>query len=42
MERVPDASAYVVLDDYYHVALGDQPEVLGYLHQLVKNLPVFF
>jgi hypothetical protein len=41
MERVPDASAYVVLDDYYHVALSDQPEVLGYLHQLVKNLPVF-
>lgn len=40
MDRLPDASGYVVLDDYYHVAQDDQPEVVGYLHQLVKNLPI--
>jgi Cdc6-like AAA superfamily ATPase len=30
----------VVLDDFYHVALDDQPEVLAYLHQVVKGLDI--
>lgn len=28
----------ILLDDFYHVPLDDQPEVLAYLHQVVKNL----
>jgi Cdc6-like AAA superfamily ATPase len=28
----------LVLDDFYHVALDDQPEVLAYLHQVLKGL----
>jgi hypothetical protein len=30
----------VVLDDFYHIRLGDQPEVLAYLHQVVKELDI--
>jgi Cdc6-like AAA superfamily ATPase len=30
----------VVLDDFYHIPLDDQPEVLAYLHQVVKNLDI--
>jgi hypothetical protein len=30
----------VVLDDFYHVPLDDQPEVLAYLHQIVKGLDI--
>jgi Cdc6-like AAA superfamily ATPase len=30
----------VVLDDFYHVQLADQPEVLAYLHQIVKELDI--
>ena len=30
----------VVLDDYYHIALDDQAEVLGYLHQVIKGLDI--
>jgi Cdc6-like AAA superfamily ATPase len=30
----------VVLDDFYHIALNDQPEVLAYLHQVVKDLDI--
>lgn len=30
----------VVLDDFYHIALDDQPEVLAYLHQVVKDLDI--
>lgn len=30
----------IVLDDFYHVPLDDQPEVLAYLHQVVKNLDI--
>jgi hypothetical protein len=31
----------VVLDDFYHVKFEDQPQVLAYLHQVVKNLPIY-
>lgn len=31
----------VVLDDFYHVEFEDQPQVLAYLHQVVKNLPIY-
>lgn len=31
----------IVLDDFYHVPYADQPEVLAYLHQVVKNLNIF-
>lgn len=31
----------VVLDDFYHVPFEDQPEVLAYMHQVVKNLPIY-
>jgi Cdc6-like AAA superfamily ATPase len=30
----------VVLDDFYHIPLDDQPEVLAYLHQVVKGLDI--
>ncbi|MCP9485018.1 MAG: ATP-binding protein [Gaiellaceae bacterium MAG52_C11] len=30
----------VVLDDFYHIPLDDQPDVLAYLHQIVKGLDI--
>jgi hypothetical protein len=30
----------VVLDDFYHIRLDDQPDVLAYLHQVVKGLDI--
>lgn len=36
-----NASAYVTLDDFHHIALDDQPKVLAYLHQVIKNLPIW-
>jgi hypothetical protein len=30
----------VVLDDFYHIPLDDQAEVLAYLHQVVKGLDI--
>jgi hypothetical protein len=30
----------VVLDDFYHIPLNDQAEVLAYLHQVVKGLDI--
>lgn len=33
--------SYILLDDFYHVASQHQPDVLAYLHQIVKNLDVF-
>lgn len=35
------SSTLVILDDFYHIPIDDQPVVLGYLHQIVKNLDVF-
>ena len=31
----------IVLDDFYHVPFADQPDVLAYLHQVVKNLDIY-
>jgi energy-coupling factor transporter ATP-binding protein EcfA2 len=31
----------VVLDDFYHVPYESQPDVLAYLHQIVKNLGIY-
>jgi hypothetical protein len=30
----------LVLDDFYHIRSADQPEVLAYLHQVVKGLDI--
>jgi hypothetical protein len=30
--------SFLLLDDFYHVSQEDQPRVLAYLHQVVKNL----
>ncbi len=35
------APTLVVLDDFYHIRLVDQPEVLAYLHQVVKELDIY-
>jgi hypothetical protein len=40
-EQLRGTPTLVVLDDFYHVAFDDQPEVLAYLHQVVKNLPIY-
>jgi hypothetical protein len=31
----------IVLDDFYHVKMSDQPYVLAYLHQVIKNLNIY-
>jgi len=36
-----DEATLVVLDDFYHIAHDDQPDVLAYLHQVVKNLDIY-
>jgi hypothetical protein len=36
-----DIPTLIVLDDFYHVSFDDQPDVLAYLHQVVKNLDIF-
>src|SRR5680860_1291244 len=41
MESLGNASAYVTLDDFHHIALDDQPKVVAYLHQVIKNLPIW-
>jgi hypothetical protein len=40
-ERFNDSPTLVVLDDFYHVPYDDQPLVLGYMHQVVKNMPIY-
>ena len=40
-KRLTGTPTLVVLDDFYHVPFDDQPEVLAYLHQIVKNLPIY-
>lgn len=35
-----DVPTLVVLDDFYHIPLDDQAEVLAYLHQVVKGLDI--
>lgn len=34
-------SCTIILDDFYHVRTDDQPSVLGFLHQVVKNIDIF-
>ena len=40
-EALGEKQTLIVLDDFYHVRYQDQPEVLAYLHQVVKNLNIF-
>jgi len=40
-ETMGDKPTLIVLDDFYHVPFDDQPDVLAYLHQVVKNLDIF-
>lgn len=41
MQRLADTTGYVALDEFHHIAFGDQPHVLAYLHQIVKNLEIY-
>jgi len=38
---IGDKPTLIVLDDFYHVPSDDQPDVLAYLHQVVKNLNIW-
>ena len=40
-DAMGDLPTLIVLDDFYHVSFDDQPDVLAYLHQVVKNLDIF-
>jgi hypothetical protein len=40
-KHLTEGPTLVVLDDFYHVPYDAQPDVLGYLHQIVKNLGIF-
>ena len=33
---------FLQLDDFYHLARADQPDVMDYLHRLCKDLPLYF
>jgi len=33
---------FLQLDDFYHLARADQPDVIDYLHRLCKDLPLYF
>jgi hypothetical protein len=35
-------SVFLQLDDFYHLARADQPDVIDYLHRLCKDLPLYF
>lgn len=35
-------AVFLQLDDFYHLARRDQPEVMDYLHRLCKDLPLYF
>jgi len=41
LARLNGDGAFLLLDDFYHVSQDDQPHVLAYLHQVVKNLDVW-
>jgi hypothetical protein len=41
MSHLDDAAGFIILDDFYHIPQADQPDVLGYLHQIVKNLDLY-
>ena len=40
-DQLESTPTLVVLDDFYHVRYDDQPHVLAYLHQVVKNLAIY-
>jgi hypothetical protein len=40
-KHLDDGAVLVILDDFYHVPYGAQPDVLAYLHQIVKNLGIY-
>ena len=35
-------AVFLQLDDFYHLARIDQPDVMDYLHRLCKDLPLYF
>jgi hypothetical protein len=39
--KVGHETYFLVLDDFYHLTIADQAEVLDYLQSLTKNLDVF-
>ena len=39
-KHLDEGTMLVVLDDFYHVPYENQPDVLAYLHQIVKNLGI--
>jgi hypothetical protein len=40
-EALGERPTFIVRDDFCHVPYEDQPEVLAYLHQVVKNRNIF-
>lgn len=36
-KHLGDDATLIVLDDFYHIRFDDQPDVLAYLHQVVKT-----
>lgn len=40
-KHLDDEATLIVLDDFYHITYEDQPDVLAYLHQVVKNLDIY-
>jgi hypothetical protein len=40
-KHLGDDPTLIVLDDFYHIRFDDQPSVLAYLHQVVKNLDIY-
>jgi hypothetical protein len=40
-KHLEDGPVLIVLDDFYHIPYDDQPDVLAYLHQVVKNLGIY-
>jgi len=40
-DALGDKPTLIVLDDFYHVPFGDQPDVLAYVHQVVKNFNIW-
>jgi hypothetical protein len=40
-KHLDDGPVLLVLDDFYHVPYDAQPDVLAYLHQIVKNLEIY-
>jgi hypothetical protein len=35
-------AVFLHIDDFYHLAPGDQPLVIDYIHRLCKDVPLFF